>query len=164
MRLTKFTGHAIRILIDCAQANGDLVKVATISNRLDITPQNAFKIANLLARAGFIKSVRGRNGGVKLSRPPAAIRIGDVVRATEVTHMEIEGALTGSREAGHGVNRVLDNALEAFIEVLDQHTIADMAKKNQVSMVAAKSGRRSKKPTTRSVATRTATRSRRTSI
>lgn len=163
MRLTKFTGHAIRILIDCAQANGDLVKIATISDRLDITPQNAFKIANLLARAGFIKSVRGRNGGVKLSRPPAAIRIGDVVRATEVTHMEIEGTVTGAREAGHGVNRVLDNALEAFIEVLDQHTIADMAR-NQVSMAGVKSGRRSKKPVSRSVAARPATKARRTSI
>ena len=163
MRLTKFTGHAIRILIDCAQANGDLVKVATISDRLDITPQNAFKIVNLLARAGFIMAVRGRNGGVKLSRPAAAIRIGDVVRATEVTHMEIEGAQTGSREVGHGVNRVLDNALEAFIEVLDQHTIADMAR-NQVSMPGAKSGRRSKKPVSRSVASRPATKARRTSI
>ena len=163
MRLTKFTGHAIRILIDCAQANGDLVKVATISDRLDITPQNAFKIVNLLARAGFIKSVRGRNGGVRLSRPPAAIRIGDVVRATEVTHMEIEGALTGSREAGHGVNRVLDNALEAFIEVLDQHTIADMAR-TQASMAGARPGRRSKKTASRSVAARPATRIRRTSI
>lgn len=163
MRLTKFTGHAIRILIDCAQADGDLVKVATISDRLDITPQNAFKIVNLLARAGFIKSVRGRNGGVKLSRPPAAIRIGDVVRATEVTHMEIEGSLTGTREAGHGVNRVLDTALEAFIEVLDQHTIADMLK-GQASMAAAKPARRSGKPASRPVAARTPSRVRRTSI
>ena len=163
MRLTKFTGHAIRILIDCAQANGGLVKVATISDRLDITPQNAFKIVNLLARAGFIMSVRGRNGGVKLARPAAAIRIGDVVRATEVTHLEIEGALAGSREPGHGVNRVLDTALEAFIEVLDQHTIADMAR-NQMSAAGAKSGRRSKKSVSRSVASRPATRVRRTSI
>jgi Rrf2 family nitric oxide-sensitive transcriptional repressor len=128
MRLTKSTSHAIRILIDCARAGDGLIKVASLSERLEITPQNVFKIANLLTRAGLIEAVRGRNGGVKLARPAHAIRIGDVVRATEVTHVEIEeGAAAGAR-TGHGVNRILDDALEAFIDVLDQHTIADMVK------------------------------------
>ncbi len=81
--------------------------------------------------------MRGRNGGVKLARPAQSIRIGDVVRATEVTHVEIEeGAPAGAR-SGHGVNRILDNALEAFIEVLDQHTIADMVKTQGPHVVAA---------------------------
>ncbi|MBX9588509.1 MAG: Rrf2 family transcriptional regulator [Hyphomonadaceae bacterium] len=128
MRLTKSTSHAIRILIDCARADDGLIKVASLSERLEITPQNVFKIVNLLTRAGLIEAVRGRNGGVRLARPAQAIRIGDVVRATEVTRVEIEeGAPSGTR-SGHGVNRILDNALEAFIEVLDQHTIADMVK------------------------------------
>src|SRR6476660_5327529 len=119
MRLTKSTSHAIRILIDCAQADARLVKVAELSERLEITQQNVFKIVNLLARARLIEAVRGRNGGVRLARPANAIRIGDVVRATEVTHVEIEEIA--------GVNQILDNALEAFIDVLDQHTLADMA-------------------------------------
>lgn len=128
MRLTKSTSHAIRILIDCARASDGLIKVASLSARLDITPQNVFKIVSLLTKAGLLEAVRGRNGGVKLGRPADQIRIGDVVRATEVTHVEIEeGAPSGAR-SGHGVNRILDNALEAFIEVLDQHTIADMVR------------------------------------
>lgn len=128
MRLTKSTSHAIRILIDCARSSDGLIKVASLSERLEITPQNVFKIVNLLTKAGLLEAVRGRNGGVKLGRPAQAIRIGDVVRATEVTHVEIEeGARSGGR-GGHGVNRILDNALEAFIDVLDQHTIADMVK------------------------------------
>jgi Rrf2 family protein len=128
MRLTKSTSHAIRILIDCARANDGLIKVASLSERLDITPQNVFKIVNLLTKAKLIEAVRGRNGGVKLARPPQSIRIGDVVRATEVTHVEIEEGASASARSGHGVNRILDNALEAFIDVLDQHTIADMVK------------------------------------
>jgi Rrf2 family protein len=129
MRLTKSTSHAIRILIDCGRAGGKLIKVAELSERLEITPQNVFKIANLLTRAGLIEAVRGRNGGVRLARSAEQIRIGDVVRATEVTHVEIEEeAQQGPRRKGHGVNRILDDALEAFIEVLDQHTIADMIK------------------------------------
>jgi Rrf2 family protein len=129
MRLTKSTSHAIRILIDCARADDQLIKVAELSERLEITQQNVFKIVNFLARAGLIEALRGRNGGVRLARPADDIRIGDVVRATEVTHVAIEedGVLAG-RERGHGVNRVLDDALEAFIDVLDRHTIADMAR------------------------------------
>ena len=138
MRLTKSTSHAIRILIDCARASGDLTKVATLSERLGITQQNVFKIVNLLTKAGLAEAVRGRHGGVRLARPAEAIRIGDVVRATEVTHVEIEeGAPTAKRGRGHGVNRILDDALEAFIEVLDQHTIADMAKSHPAPLQAA---------------------------
>jgi Rrf2 family nitric oxide-sensitive transcriptional repressor len=130
MRLTKSTSHAIRILIDCARAGDQLIKVAELSDRLEITQQNVFKIVNLLARAGLIEAMRGRNGGVRLARPAALIRIGDVVRATEVTRVAIEEdgtvALRGRR--GHSVNRVLDDALDAFIDVLDRHTVADMAR------------------------------------
>src|SRR6185295_6761255 len=61
MRLTKSTSHAIRILIDCARAGDRLTKVAELSQHLQITPQNVFKIVNLLARAGLIEAMRGRN-------------------------------------------------------------------------------------------------------
>jgi Rrf2 family protein len=127
MRLTKSTSHAIRILIDCARAGGRLVKVAEVSARLNITPQNVFKIVNLLARAGLLEACRGRNGGVRLARPAADIRIGDVVRTTEATRVQID-VLPERRDAGGGVNRILDDALGAFIDVLDRHTLADMAK------------------------------------
>jgi len=129
MRLTKSTSHAIRILIDCARAGRGLMKVAELSGRLEITQQNVFKIVNLLARAGLIEAMRGRNGGVRLARPADQVRISDVVRATEVTRIAIEeGGGSGLRRRGHGVNRVLDDAFEAFIEVLDRYTIADMLK------------------------------------
>src|SRR5438552_999284 len=141
MRLTKSTSHAIRILIDCARAGDRLIKVAELSDRLQITPQNVFKIVNLLARAGLIEAMRGRNGGVRLARPATAIRIGDVVRATEVTHVEIEDNAGGrTQKRSRGVNQILDNALGAFIDVLDQHTLADMA----VGRPAAPAARRRK--------------------
>jgi Rrf2 family protein len=129
MRLTKSTSHAIRILIDCARAQGQLIKVAKLSANLQITQQNVFKIVNVLARAGLIEALRGRNGGVRLARPANQIRIGEVVRATEVTHVEIEDSAPNKVQArGRGVNQILDDALVAFIDVLDQHTLADMAK------------------------------------
>ena len=130
MRLNKTTGHAIRILIDCARAKDQRVKVAEIADRLGIARQNAFKIVNNLARAGFLVALRGRNGGVRLSRPAGEIRIGDVVRATEVTVVVVDGVdevrSQDAAKRGPAINRILDDALEAFISVLDEHTLADM--------------------------------------
>lgn len=138
MRLTKSTSHAMRILIECAQAGERLVKVAELSTRLDITPQNVFKIVNMLTRAGLIAAARGRNGGVRLAKPAAEIRIGDVVRATEVTHVEIEdGDAAKAASSSREVNQILDNALGAFIDVLDQHTLADMARAQKSTLPAA---------------------------
>jgi len=128
MKLNKSTSHAIRILVDCARAHGELVKVADLSQRLSITMQNVFKIVHILSRADLISAMRGRNGGVKLTRPAADIRVGDIVRAMESTELELEGDIDQS-DAGlsRGVNSVLDSALEAFITILDQHTLADLA-------------------------------------
>ncbi len=123
MRLNKSTSYAVRILIDCARAGDKLIKVANIAQRLDITQQNAFKIVHLLSRAGFLASVRGRNGGVRLARPASKIRIGDVVRAIEFTRLDGK-----EQPSNSGLRQIVDDALEAFISVLDQHTLAEMAK------------------------------------
>ncbi|MCL4768521.1 MAG: Rrf2 family transcriptional regulator [Hyphomicrobiaceae bacterium] len=136
MRLTKQTSHAVRILIHCAHRPGELVKVADIAEQLDLTQQNAFKIVHILARAGFLEAVRGRHGGVRLAGAPADIRIGDVVRATEVTDIAIAEENPSDRRSSEGarpISRIFDDALEAFIGVLDQHTLEDMARSQRIS-------------------------------
>lgn len=131
MRLSKTTNYAIRILLDCAVADPNLVKVAEISERRDITLQNTFKIVHLLSRAGFIRAVRGRHGGVRLARPASEIRIGDVVRAMEILNLEVERE-ERERTAAQGqlaaLDQLFDNALGAFISVLDEHTLDQMIK------------------------------------
>lgn len=138
MRLTKQTGHAIRILIHCAEST-DLIKTAEISSHLDITKQNVFKIVFILSRAGFLSAVRGPSGGVKLAKPAASIRIGDVVRAIEVTDVEIDGetgaAIAPQRGTG-SINRVFDDAMTAFVSVLDQHTLADLVQQRRTTQSA----------------------------
>ncbi len=131
MRLSKTTNYAIRILLDCAVAAPDLVKVAEIAERRDITVQNTFKIVHLLSRAGFIQAVRGRHGGVRLARPAAEIRIGDVVRAMEILRLEMdieEGAEGENQGQLAALDQLFDNALDAFISVLDEHTLEQMIK------------------------------------
>lgn len=131
MRLSKTTNYAIRILLDCAVAEPNLVKVAEISDRRDITLQNTFKIVHLLSRAGFIRAVRGRHGGVRLARPASEIRIGDVVRAMEILNLEIEREereRAGTEGQLAALDELFDSALGAFISVLDEHTLEDMIK------------------------------------
>ncbi len=141
MRLNKSTGHAVRILVHCAKSEDELVKVAEIARRLDITQQNTFKIVHLLNKGGFLGSVRGRKGGVRLARPAAKIRIGDIVRSIEFTG-------TGGKAPGQdtGLNEIVDDALEAFISVLDQHTLADMVDAGQPFIRDAPASRGSKRP------------------
>lgn len=131
MRLSKTTNYAIRILLDCAMADPNLVKVAEISERRDITLQNTFKIVHLLSRAGFLQAMRGRHGGVRLARPATEIRIGDVVRAMEILHLEIEREeieRSGTQGQLAALDQLFDNALGAFISVLDEHTLDQMIK------------------------------------
>ena len=130
MRLTKTTSHAVRILIDCAAAGDERLKVADIAKRLDITQLNVFKIVHLLSRAGFVEAARGRYGGVRLTRAPSEVRVGEVVRAMENTEIEVAGAEKRTRlkqgDTKPQINVIFDDALEAFISVLDQHTLADL--------------------------------------
>jgi Rrf2 family nitric oxide-sensitive transcriptional repressor len=139
MRLTKQTGHAIRILIDCALAGDELVKVADVAARLYITPQNAFKIVHLLARAGFVASVRGPSGGIRLARPAGEIRVGDVVSAMEQTSVDIAGEERGAgAEDINALTSLFDDALAAFISVLDGHTLAELAAAHRPQSAAKK--------------------------
>jgi Rrf2 family nitric oxide-sensitive transcriptional repressor len=126
MRLNKSTNHAIRIMIMCSQADGALVKAAELSAQLDITLQNVFKIIHILSRSELVAPVRGPSGGVALARAPEDIRLGDIVRAMEATEFDIESE--GAAGSGFGV--VLDSALGAFIDVLDRHTLVDLARQS----------------------------------
>lgn len=128
MRLTKQTGYALRILIHCAMADRS-VTVAEVARAHNITEHNVFKIVPMLVHGGFLETTRGRGGGIRLARAPGEIRIGDVVRVTEETHIEADCFGGGTECAIRPVapiNRILDDALGAFIEVLDQHTLEDL--------------------------------------
>jgi Rrf2 family protein len=130
MRLTKQTSYAIRILINCALAGERYVKANDIARLDGITEYNIAKIVPLLVRGGFITTNRGRSGGIKLARPAAEIVLGDVLRVTETTHVEAECVGGASTECAikqvSPINQLLSEALHAFINVLDQHTLADL--------------------------------------
>ena len=139
MRISKTTHNALQILIATARSGSTLVKGAAVAQELDLTEQNTSKIVHLLSRGGFIKAVRGPQGGMKLALKPEDIRIGDVVLAME--RMTIEDArLSGSG----GFSELFDDALEAFVSVLNQHTLADIVRNKRGSNIPGLGGKKYK--------------------
>ena len=120
-------------------AGGELRKVAEMAHVLDLSEQNVFKIVHLLSRAGLVAAERGRHGGVRLARPAAEIRVGDVVIAMESMPQSTgeDGTEADATRAGHGA--LFDDAFEAFLAVLNQSTVADMARSQQTTARRAKS-------------------------
>ncbi len=83
MRLTKQTNYALRMLMYCANNQGSLSRIPDIAKAYAVSEFFLFKILQPLVEAGFIQTVRGRNGGIKLAKPATEISVADVVKVTE---------------------------------------------------------------------------------
>jgi Rrf2 family nitric oxide-sensitive transcriptional repressor len=89
------------------------------------------KVVNYLGQKGYLDTVRGRNGGIRLMREPRHINIGQVVRDTE-DQLDVIGCLESKGYCP--IQRVcvlrgaLRDATQAFLAVLDTYTLADLIK------------------------------------
>jgi Rrf2 family transcriptional regulator, nitric oxide-sensitive transcriptional repressor len=130
MRLTLHTDYALRALIQVAIVGGKLITINHIAQSFDISKQHLMKVVNDLSRKGYLDTVRGRNGGIRLARQPRDIKIGQVVRDTE--ELDVIGCL---QQRGYCpiqricvLRGVLRDATEAFLAELDAYTLADLIK------------------------------------
>lgn len=126
MRFTRYTDYAMRVLIYLGARPDELCSIPEIARAYGISQNHLMKVVNDLGHAGYISSVRGRFGGIRLARPPEEINIGAVVRQTEEGFDLVDcGACVIAPACGF--TSVLDEALQAFMAVLDRHTLADLA-------------------------------------
>jgi Rrf2 family nitric oxide-sensitive transcriptional repressor len=125
MRLTRYTDYAMRVLLHLAARDDGLASIGEIAALYDISQNHLMKVVQDLGKAGFVRTVRGRGGGIALARPADQIIIGQVVRQTEegfqlvdCTNCVIAPACT--------LPRVLNEATAAFIAVLDKYSLEDL--------------------------------------
>lgn len=129
MRLTRFSDYSLRVLIHLGLNGGRQVSIREIAQAYGISEAHLMKVVHGLAQHGYVATTRGRGGGLKLARPAETIRIGAVIRDTED-----DMALTECFSSGNtcpiagpcGLQSMLREALDAFLAVLDRHTLDDL--------------------------------------
>ncbi|MGE5516102.1 MAG: RrF2 family transcriptional regulator [Bacteroidota bacterium] len=137
MRLTLHTDYALRVLVHVGLRDGELVTISEIAECYGISKNHLTKVVHQLGRAGYLETVRGKYGGVRLLVQPEDVRLGDFVRKTEEDFalarcMRADGACDADGEGGcllQGgcVARIaFGQGLNAFFEALDRYTLADM--------------------------------------
>jgi len=113
----------------------ELLSISQVSQGHAISRNHVMKVVNVLARAGFLETVRGRGGGFKLARPAETIILGDVIRVTEPNLKPVD-CTNCTLQAGCGLISPLDQALQAFLSVLDNKSLADVAKETSLPSFA----------------------------
>lgn len=132
MRLTVYTDYALRLLMYLAVKDDGLATIAEVAGSYGISKNHLMKVAHQLGMAGYVDTVRGRGGGLRLAKPVAAINLGDVVR-----HTEPDMALVSCFKPIDGpcaikpccvLRRALARAGSAFLDVLDGYSLDDLVK------------------------------------
>jgi len=138
MHLTRFTDYSIRVLVFLATKGEERSTINEIAETFNISRNHLMKIVQELSQKNYVTAIRGKNGGLLLTRDPATIGLGELVR-----EMENDMALV---ECFHSDNAciitpacrlqpILNDALSAFLGVLDRYTLADLLG-NQRSQLA----------------------------
>lgn len=130
MRLTLQTDYALRVLMYVGVTGEALATIPEIVARFGISRGHVMKVVHRLGRTGYLETIRGKNGGLRLAMRPAQIRVGAVVR-----DMEEELGVLGCLRGGGGYCRIeeccilrsaLRDATNAFLATLDRYTLEDL--------------------------------------
>ncbi len=129
MQLTLHTDYSLRVLLYLAARNERLVTISELSQAYGISRNHLVKVVHRLAQCGWIETFRGKGGGMRLAFPPEQINVGAIVRQME-PHMHLlecfdASANTCSISPVCTLKRVMYQARRAFMDVLDQYTLAD---------------------------------------
>lgn len=131
MQLTSYTDYGLRVLIYLAGQPQQLATISELANFFQISRNHLVKVVHQLGVQGFVKTVRGKGGGICLARPAPEINVGEVVRKTE-GHFHIAECFNPEKQALCAIMPhcrlagLLGNALQQFLNVLDGATLADL--------------------------------------
>ncbi len=133
MRLTTFSDYAFRVLIYVASMPEDSATIGDIAQAYGISQNHLTKVVHRLGRLGYLQTVRGKGGGLRLAKPAGSIGVGEVLRATEDGFALVECMSEGSSdcriERSCALKGALGEALAGFLAVLDRYTLDDLARR-----------------------------------
>ena len=130
MRVTKFSDYALRVLIYLAcNPSGNLTTISQLAEAYSISVHHVRMVVHKLGQLGYINCMQGKGGGFELALEPSEILLGDVIRETEndfymVECFNPEGVCPIVKACK--LQNILADALNAFMETLDQYTLADI--------------------------------------
>lgn len=134
MRLTTRTNLAMRVLMFCAVNPGRIVRKHEIAEACNASENHLAQVVNTLGQLGFVETLRGRAGGMRLAHPPSEISVGAVFRAFETGVPFAECFDTESNTCPLAgccrLRQALAAALEAFYSQLDGLTLAELVDGN----------------------------------
>lgn len=139
MKISTKGRYALRLLLDLALNNtGEYITIKTIATRQDISEKYLEQIISLLNRAGYVKSVRGAQGGYKLAKDPADYTVGMILRLTEGSLAPVDCVEDDFGECERHNNCVTRDVwielYSAICSVVDRITLKDLVDK-QLKMV-----------------------------
>ena len=131
MRITRYTDYSLRVLIYLGVKGEELVTIQEIADCYRISRNHLMKVVYDLNQRGYIETLRGKGGGMRLRARPEDLRLGDLIRAVEqdLTLVECFGDHNQCRiTPACTLKGVLAEALDAFFDSLNRYTLADLLK------------------------------------
>jgi Rrf2 family nitric oxide-sensitive transcriptional repressor len=131
MQLTRFTDYTLRVLISVGLSGDRGVTIGEIADQYAISRNHLMKVVHNLGRTGYLDTLRGKGGGLRLAVPPGEINLGRVVRETEGTFLLVPCFDPDNPEMCTiapvcVLKGVLHDGLRAFLDVLDRYSLADL--------------------------------------
>lgn len=139
MRMTVLSDYSLRVLMYLAARPERLVTIQEIATAYKISENHLMKVVHGLSKSGFVETVRGRGGGMRLGMAPEEISIGAVLRSSEDDFDLVE--CFGENDACRlttvcRLKRVLQKALQAYLAELDRWTLADIVRRPKLLLDA----------------------------
>ncbi|MGN0403414.1 MAG: RrF2 family transcriptional regulator [Acetatifactor sp.] len=137
MKISTKGRYAVRVMLDLALNNtGECIKVKDIAARQGISEKYLEQIIAVLNKAGYVKSVRGAQGGYRIAKAPENYTVGMILRLTEGSMAPVscleEGAPECERCDTCETLEVWKDIYKAINGVIDNVTIADLVKRRKL--------------------------------